>query len=71
MDSKTREVSMREWEKWRELCDKLGQLGAVTPADLNSLTSANGTPGQKLLICIREWGELMAEVAVIEARERK
>lgn len=67
-DERAREVSLKEHEKWNELCDQLESLGAVTCQDRASPVSANTTPGQKLFHCIREWGKLMAEVAVIEAR---
>lgn len=66
---RAREVSFQEHEKWVELCDKLERLGAVTVDDRRSFINENGTPGQQLFHCIREWGKLMAEVAVIEVQD--
>lgn len=69
INDKAHEVSMKEWEKWRELCERLERSGAVTAQDLKSLAIAHDTDGQRLLQCIREWAKLMAEISVIESRK--
>lgn len=69
LDKRARELSMQEWKKWIELCERLEKLGAVTPGDLKSSPSARETDGQRLLQCIREWAKLMAEISAIESHK--
>jgi len=62
------ETVMAEWEKWLALCDVLKETGAVTEADCASNMEANETPGQRLFIAIREWGDAFALSSVYRAR---
>ena len=54
---------IQEYRKWRELCALLAQSGAVAKTDIYSKTTARDTPGQRLIACIREWGELRARIS--------
>lgn len=45
-----------EHDQWRDVCDRLLKIGAVTIDDLKASVGADTTDGQRILREIRFWG---------------
>lgn len=53
------DLSRREWEAWRHVCQLLVNAKAVTGVDLDApVRVPPKTPGEELLNAIRTWGNL-------------
>ena len=50
----------KEWRAWKDVCDALLQVGAITDADMYASQFSRETPGADLLFLIRTWGETLA-----------
>jgi len=57
-------TALKELDQWRELCRTLVALGAVTREDLKAGQADSSTPGRRLLIDIRTWGESFALIRI-------
>jgi len=51
-----------EWDLWRVLLDALKEAGAITEADLKASIHDSTSPGCKLLLALRHWGQTRANV---------
>jgi len=61
-------LAYQEWEAWKGLVTSLEGTGAVTKEDSQSTLRENHTPGQRLYVAIRAWGDLLVELR-LAARE--
>ena len=55
-----KDIVREEHQLWKDLCQQLLELKAVTDQDLHSRVSEKKTPGQLLLRKIRKWGDTRA-----------
>ena len=58
------ETTRAEHDQWTALCAALLLTGAVRQSDLDAPTTADATPGQRLLTHVRAWGAARARLMI-------
>jgi len=65
------EMAHEEWLAWREVCERLVTLGAVTKEDLTATATERNTTGQELFFALRAWGDRLAILRIADYEDKR